>query len=95
MEPHDIDLVWGLSKSEESGEESYRDVGPVTPEVCKLYGGQQSVAGHLERSTVLHHELDQALAGGDVGHQVLLQVYILQIGESALQRVQVGKLTLR
>ena len=63
MEPHDVD----------------GDVGAVTPELCELNGGQESVARHLERSPVLHQQLDQALAGRDVRHRVLLQVYFLSV----------------
>ena len=50
----------------------YRDVCLVTSEVGKCDGWSGEVSRHLERSTVLHHQLDDSLAGGDVGQPVLL-----------------------
>ena len=50
----------------------YRDVGRVTPEVGKLESWDSEVACHLERSSVLHHQLDDSLVGGDVRQAVLL-----------------------
>ena len=46
----------------------YRDVCLVTPEVGKFDSWNSDVARHLERSTVLHNELDDSVGGVDVSH---------------------------
>ena len=67
-----ITYTWRVSVAMYLNISSHRDVSLITPELCELYGRNTRETRHLEGPAVLHHKLDQALAGADVRHCVLL-----------------------